>query len=360
MWFLFGLAVTAAYWPGISGAGTSPRWIIAAIILPAAGFLPQHGRLTLAHVLGGAFVLWACASFFWSEYPDDTFGALFLMLVLVAAFQVGAALTHEQMTGLWLGAAAGLIASDFVAFAQLAGWEGPLAANVPAGLFLNRNFYGEASALVAVALWDSPAGLAAVPGLLLTRARGGLLGLAVLVIPLWRAWRPAGVAFALMTAAAIAWVSFGGPKITSAGDRLAIWRASLALVDWHGHGFGVFRSIAPSVPTITYRWGHAYNELIEIAVELGWIGAALLGGFYTALMRGPLSRERLVLAALLIEACFDSPLHLPTTAILGTLAAGHLARDLSRARDEAGACGMALRGSLPHGVGAYDRTHGFY
>jgi hypothetical protein len=356
--FLFGLAVTAAYWPGISGAATSPRWIIAAVVLPIAALsLPQAPRLTLAHVLGGAFVAWACASFIWSDYPDDTFGALFLLLVLMAAFQVAAALEREDMTNLWFGAAAGLIVSDFVAFAQLAGWEGPLAANVPAGLFINRNFYGEASALVFVALWDNPAFATALPGLLLAKARGGILGLAALIVPLWRIWRPAGVAFALMIAAGIAWISFGGSKITSAGDRLDIWRESLALINWHGHGFGVFRSIEPSIPTITYRWGHAYNEFIETAVETGFIGVALFGAFCAALLRGPCTRERIVFAALLIEACFDSPFHLPTTAILGTLAAGHIARDLSYARDAARVRGMALRGSVPYGVAQYDRTH---
>jgi hypothetical protein len=355
--FLFGLAVTATYWPGISGAATSPRWIIAAVVLPIAALrLPGPHRLTLAHVLGGAFVAWACASFIWSDYPDDTFGALFLLLVLTAGFQVGEALEPAQMRKLWFGAAAGLIVSDFVAFAQLAGWEGPLAANVPAGLFINRNFYGEASALVFVALWDNPAFAMALPGLLLTRARGGILGLAALIVPLWRIWRPAGVGLALGIAGGIAWISVGGSKITSAGDRLDIWRESLALVDWHGHGFGVFRSIEPSIPTISYRWGHVYNEFIETAVETGWIGVALFGGFCAALLRGPFTRERLVFVALLIEACFDSPLHLPTTAILGTLAAGHLAGDLSCSRDAAWARGMALRGSVPHGVAEYDRT----
>jgi hypothetical protein len=356
MRFLFGLAVTAAYWPGISGAATSPRWIIAAVVLPIAALhLPGPHRLTLAHAMGGAFVAWACASFIWSDYPDDTFGALFLLLVLTAAFQVGEALERKDMTNLWFGAAAGLFVSDAVAFAQLAGWEGPLAANVPAGLFINRNFYGEASALVFVALWDNPAFATALPGLLLTHARGGILGLAALIAPLWRIWRPASVALALMIAGGIAWISFGGSKMNSAADRFQIWGESLKLVDWHGHGFGVFRSIEPSIPTITYRWGHAYNEFIETAVELGWVGAALLGGFFAALLRGPLTRERLVFVALLIEACFDSPLHLPTTAILGTLAAGHLARDMSRARDAAWARRMALRGGVPDGVGC-DRS----
>jgi hypothetical protein len=357
MWFLFGLAVTAAYWPGISGAATSPRWIIAAVVLPiAAVHLPGPHRLTLAHVLGGAFVAWACASFIWSDYPDDTFGALFLLLVLTAAFQVGAALEPAQMHKLWFGAAAGLIVSDFVAFAQLAGWEGPLAANVPAGLFINRNFYGEASALVFVALWDSPAFATALPGLLLTHARGGILGLGALIGPLWRLWRPSGVALAVMIAGGIAWISFGGSKMNSAADRFQIWGESLKLVNWHGHGFGVFRSIEPSIPTISYRWGHAYNEFIELAVEVGISGVALFTAFVGCLLRGPLTRERLVFIALLVEACFDSPLHLPTTAILGALAAGHLARDLSHARDEAWPRGMALRGSVPHGVAEYDRT----
>ena len=148
--FLIGLGITAAYWPGISGAGTTPRWIIAALLSIVLFCRIEHQvKLTVAHVLGLAFVAWSLATLFWSEYPDDTIGAGVLLLMLVVAFCVGG---FADMRSIYLGCAAGLLISDGIAVAQMMGWNEVLAANVPAGLFLNKNYFAEMSTLVAVAL----------------------------------------------------------------------------------------------------------------------------------------------------------------------------------------------------------------
>ena len=366
--FLLGAAITAAYWPGTSGAPTSLRWIIAAVICSGLAFLCHRARpVAWADVLGALFVGWALSSFAWSETPLDTIGAGLILLVLVAAYMAGAAI--EDMRPLWLGAAAGLLTSDATAIAQLAGWEGPLQNNVPAGLFINRNYFAEASALVLVgcaaeglrqeslrkfANWAAAA--AALPGVALTGCRGALLAILVLAVPLWRR-SPLICLIALMLLGdVIVAITIGSVKLQSAHDRLDIWRAAWALVTPEGHGLGSFRESAPHIPTIHYVTRHAYNEFLEAAFEVGWIGAGLLVAFLALLICTPnnksghlgqnLNTSRFVLLALIVEACFDFPFHLPATALLGALCCGHLARDQYGIRVPAWARRMASRARL--------------
>lgn len=65
------------------------------------------------------------------------------------------------------------------------------------------------------------------------------------------------------------------------------WRAAgdaLALVPqrpWAGHGGGTFYTIFPAVkgPNFApYRWDHAHNDYVQIAVETGLVGLGLLAG----------------------------------------------------------------------------------
>jgi hypothetical protein len=349
--FLLGLGITAAYWPGISGAASTPRWIIAALLSVVLFCRIEHQvRLTAAHVLGLAFVVWSLATLFWSEHPDDTIGAGVLLLMMVAAFCVGG---FADMKAVYLGCAAGLLISDVVAVAQMAGWDGPLAANVPAGLFVNKNYFAEMSALVAVALiaerlwWALPA---ALPGLVLTNARGALLGLlAAGFLMVWRYSRWHAVGLAALALIVIGGISLTGVKAMSASDRLDIWGSAAVLLNWHGYGFGSFRESAPHIDWIPYKTGHAYNEFIEAAFETGFVGCALLVAFLASLFRRPLATEHFVLIALIVEACFDFPFHIPSTAILGALVAGRIAADLPGVRRPAWLGRVALWRGVPHG-----------
>jgi hypothetical protein len=347
--FLIGLLLTAAYWPGISGAATSPRWIIAAMIFPTILFLKRERIVvTVPHLVGLLFLAWSLASFFWSEHPESTIGAAWHLLILLAAFGAGRFLENPRQ--LYLGAAAGLLISDGCAFAQLAGWQGLLWANVPAGLFVNRNFFAEASALVAVALvaerlwWALPA---TAPGLLFTSARGAILGLgAALVVMTWRRSKPAAILMLFVPTLGIVALTLVGNKFATIQERFDIWRSASAIVNWRGYGLGTFLQSAPVIPWIPYHVEHAYNEFLEAAFETGWVGCGLLIAFAASLLIGALTTERLVLIALLVEASFGYPFHMPTTAILGCIVAGRVAYGLPRVRDALGACGMALRAGL--------------
>lgn len=337
--FIVGLLLTAAYWPGISGAMTAPRWIVGAVVFPTILFCRQTPiRITLAHVLGFLFVAWAFTTFFWSEYGEDTLGDGWVLLVLLSAFCAGSLI--ESPLPIYLGAAAGLLVSDGFAVAQLTGWVGPLQANVPAGLFLNRNFFAEMSALIAVALiaerlwWAVPV---AAPGLLLTNARGAILAFAsAMVLLIWRRSPRAAIVMAALAIIVLVGVTFTGNKIATLGERFDLWRAAGSIVTWKGYGLGTFYESAPFLSGHDYRFEHAHNEFLDAAFETGIIGALLLTAFFGSLVFGPLTTERLILITLLIEACFENPLHKPSTAILGCLVAGHLSRSLCRVRDAFG------------------------
>lgn len=337
--FIVGFLITAAYWPGISGAMTTPRWIIGALVFPTVLFCRQIPiKVTIAHLFGALFVAWALLTFVWSEHREDTIGDGWQLLVLVSAFCAGSLL--EKPLPVYLGAAAGLLVSDGFAAAQITGWVGPLQANVPAGLFLNRNFFAEMSALVAVALiaeriwWAIPV---AAPGLLLTNARGAILGfLCVLVLMMWKRSRWGVVFLIIVIAASMLAVTFSGNKIATLNERFQLWDAATAILRWKGYGLGTFYESSPYLSGHDYRFEHAHNEFLDAAFETGLIGAALLVAFFASLLVGPLSTERLVLIALLIEACFENPLHKPSTAILGCLVAGHLSRSLCGVGDAVG------------------------
>lgn len=340
--------IAVAYWPGVSGASTSPRWIIAAILFPAILFC-RHDRipLTISGLLGLLFVGWSLASVGWSEHPVDTIGAGWQFLVLVSAFCVGA--TTTSMRPIYIGAALGLLISDGFAVAQFSGWVGPLQANVPAGLFVNRNFFAEISALIAVALISERLWLlvpVTLPGLFLTGARGALLGLAAaLTAILWRRSRWLTLALVVTAVGLLVALSLTGNKIDTAHDRIDIWRSTIAVLNWHGYGLGSFYESAPRISWIPYRFDHAYNEFLEAWFETGFVGFALMIAFWTSLLFGAAKTERLIVICLMVEACFEFPFHLPGTALLGCVVAGHLARDQRGFRCPAGLRGMAIRES---------------
>lgn len=63
----------------------------------------------------------------------------------------------------------------------------------------------------------------------------------------------------------------------AAGDALAL----LPQRPWAGHGGGTFYTIFPAVkgPNFApYRWDHAHNDYVQIAVETGAVGLGLLAG----------------------------------------------------------------------------------
>jgi hypothetical protein len=149
---LFGFALTAAYIPGISGAATTPRWDVAALLGVALLFVPRV-RMTKPHSIGLALIGWLATTLIWSGGQLDGVDAIFKILLALIAFAVGS--TMIEIDSIFLGAALGLAISSGVAIAQFCGWQGlPTFGGGYAGLFYNQGRLGAAAPMVI--LWLAP------------------------------------------------------------------------------------------------------------------------------------------------------------------------------------------------------------
>lgn len=334
---LFGFALMAAYWPW-ANAATSPRWLVLVAALFLLPLLPldrnwQPPALTWLHLLGGAFILWAWASWLWSAAPYDTMGRLTEITIYTGIFILGSWLPN--LRAFWIGAALGIGVSSVLVILDVAGLIEYAQKSRPSGLFVNGLYLAEAAALVLVAnwrnAWGKGPGLALVaPSLLLVwLPRGPLLALSACGLAwLWkRSRRIAGVAMVLLlVASGVALMH----RPDSASDRLAMWSDALHHLTLFGHGFGTYAHLAPLIGEL-YDPGirvetHPHNLFVEIAFELGLPGALLATAFcIVALVPG---RCRPVICAFLIEASLGFAFSLPSTGAPFVLACGHACRDL--------------------------------
>lgn len=326
----------AVYWPGVAGAATSSRWALLALVVP---WLVREQRMTAAHMAGGAFLLWAAVTLIWASNRYDGINSIFILLTLSACFSLG--VHQDSLRRMWIGAGLGLglsaviIALDY--FMVLSFMPGPALG----GLFVNRNFFAEAAALVLIAAvaeriwWLIPLLL---PAMLMTESRGAALSLAVALAVYFRQqWR---VVLPIAVIAAVAIAAFSFKVDHSASERLVIWHSTVNGLTFFGHGLGSFWSAYPQFDlrtVINDTPEQAHNELLTIAFELGFVGVLLALAFAAALA-GPIDTARLVLIGIAVQSITQFPLHLPTTAFLGMVAAGHAVRRAPLLRDFVDRC----------------------
>lgn len=371
-----GFMATGLYWPGVFGAATTPRWAALFALVP---WLIRDIRLNAANVLGGLLLLWSALSIAWTPAHLDGMGQLFLLLFAATMFLYGQ--ECDDLQPLWIGAGLGLWLSSAVAISQWLGFH-PVPElfpdRPPAGLFINGNYLAEAAALVVVGaasarLWWLIPGV--LPALLLPHSRAAL----VAVLAAFLAWllnaRQAFRAIAALVAAVIV----AGYVVGDRGmvERIQIWESSLFGLSLFGHGLGSFWTLFQSLDLRSHHdaWPeYAHNEFLHAWFELGIPGLALLAGLCFSLT-GPVNTERLVLVALIVEACFAFPFHLPATAVIGFIAAGHALRNRAVLRsgaydgrrivresvatwdhtgsivesDRAGGAGFSVRAAVPFG-----------
>lgn len=361
--FAFGFALMAAFWPGIAGAATTPRWIVAGL-LGLAWFvrppLPRSSCIAVGVLLTG----WMALSLSWSAGFLDGVDATLKFALAVMAFSVGTRLS--DLRPLFVGAAVGLAISSVIAIAQAYGWHGiPSIDDAPAGLFVNRGRLGSAAALVIVGLvslrilrFDLIAMV--LPGLLLANNRAAFLalGAGLCFVPAPKAVRAIVIGFALAGAAIV--LAAKGID-TSASERLWIWQDTLSGVTFWGHGLGSFRELYPTyldafaqswaLTTAPTRPEHPHNELLWLLFEGGVPALLLAAAFGVALWRSCGHEQRAVLACLFVLAQFAMPLHDPATLIVGALVAGFVAGRGSLPARLSGACGEPLC----EGVAAFER-----
>ncbi len=349
--FLLGLFVMAAYWPGIIGAPTTPRWIALSVGCSLLLFLADRITVTAAHVAGLIFIAWCALTLLWSADVDEGVWQLLQIVGIVAAFALGSATV--SLRGIYAGCAVGIAASSVIVIAQHLG----LFAALPhyyyfGGLFYNANAMGEAAALVIVAcvatrLWTGA--LVCLPALVLSGSRAAMLGVALA----GAAWLWSNhlrmtlvVLSVLVSILGAGYVLVVGVNDASLNHRLAIWSDTSRNITLTGHGLGSYWETFPKIAKATNisheRPARAHNEVLDIAFETGIIAAALFLVFALTLS-GPLSPERMILIALAVEAMLGFPFRAPATAFIGGVVAGRAARDRGRVVDQVGAGRDRLR-----------------
>lgn len=330
----------------------TPRWVAQAAVVPIALCFVGPIRLTHAHAFGTLFCCWAGFSLLWTPTWFDSVDAAWKLGLLAATFALGS--TLKDLRPFYAGAAVGIAISAIVALAQFAGYRFLPEVQTPSGLFVNKNFLGEAAALVLVACaahrmrWAIPGALLA---LMLTGARGAVLGVIVaLAAWMWPKNRNLTIALLCGVVGLSVLMVLTGYGMAGIANRFAIWRDTLDGLTLIGHGFGSFYGLGPeyALRTDSYfeRNAHAHNEILEIAFELGALGVTLAAAFWALLLKGPATPERLILVAVTVESLFEFPLHVPTTGCLAMLVAGHLARGLPVLRGQAAPSRAIQRGSL--------------
>lgn len=314
---LFGFALTALFVPDWSGAATTPRWALAAVVLPLL-MRKSKAEFTAAHLYGLLFVAYAAASVLWSPQKWEAADALLKLIVLAEAFVVGSQM--EDIRPIVKGAALGLGVSSALI---LLGVDVPHTSDYPAGLFVNSNALGEIAAVALVGAfvhrvwWAFPLIL---PALYASHCRGAFLALAgAFIVWLWPRSKPIA---ALLCVAGIVLAAWMGTTTGSAQQRIEMWTAVIPQLTLAGKGIGSFYTLFPlysPFDTLMQRPEHLHNDWLEFTFELGIVGTVLYSAFLW-------SARSVALAAIAVEAFFGFPLHLAATAVLGGILSGHSAR----------------------------------
>lgn len=352
--FVAGLALMAAWWPGASGAATTPRWDVGAVLaIPVmlAGLFGAFQRASTTTALGGALLGWLAISTLWSTGPLDGADQVAKLLVILCAFYAGGLV--EDLRPLVAGAAIGLIASSMVSVLQLAGFAPVESYGRIGGLFYNGDRMAEAAVLVLAAaiglrLWWAIPGL--LPALILPLTRTAwLAATAAIVLAVWRrgrtferfvvVWTGGMVAAAgYMVADSVDWWS------SSLAERLTIWRRTAEQLDVLGHGLGSFAAhpLVLGAGAGASVAEHPHSEWLWLAHEGGVVALALAAAFAAGLWRRADETGRYVLAALAVESLVSMPWHDPGTVLFACLVAGSACRGGADLRDPAVPGGVAL------------------
>ena len=328
--------VGVAYVPDISPAALAGRWFVMGAGIPLL-LLRTEVHPRLPHGLGLCFLAYAGASWWWSPVVADWANSAIQLALIAALFCVAAEL--RSLRPVWIGASLALTISTFVALDQVYGNSYIPAIYPPAGLFANKNLFGEACALVVVALaaerlwWYIPG---PALGAILSWSRGAWVALGVCaVVWLWSKSRLAAMSLAVI-GTSLALARFHHEWLYELGVRFEMWHDAWDGLWLFGHGLGQFYTTFQIYSARTYVLGlnawHLHNDALEIIFELGLGAIPLFALAILCLWRARLA-ERLALVALVVESSVGFPLFSPYTLFLGACAAGYAIGNGSRVRD---------------------------
>lgn len=348
---IFGFALAAAYVPWITGAAATPRWAVLVVGAVTGIFMGgRPARISEAHILGTLFIVWALISMSWAPAPE-AFDAAWKLILLALLFSLGYALA--DLRPLFIGAALGIGISSWMVIMDRLGLIEYAQVSRPSGLFVNGLYLAEFSAMVIVGLlahglwrWS----LLCWPSLLLvTLARGPLVAMLVagLVVVWSRSRAMAAFAAAGFVAGALPVLTAWRPATVV--ERWVTWTDAMGDLTLRGHGLGSYFSRAPLISSqpdpSAMRNLHVNNDLLEVAYELGVPGLALALAFLATLLwarsqavrhraliptlagSNPAAPAKLVVIVFVVEGLVGFPFHLPWTAGLFAIVAGHVARD---------------------------------
>jgi hypothetical protein len=335
-------AVSVAFWSGLGGLATAPRWCLLAAGLPLVSWLdPRHLPPPLIWLLALG-ISYACLSLLWT--PAKLTGINDLMMLLICVEALIAAAAIDDISPVLIALCIGVGISGLLAIVQVFGYS-PVAQAIgsgwttlrPAGLFYNRGVLAETAAPLLVWAACSRRIVLAAPlaiPLLLCQSREAILAAGVgLCVALPR--RAAMIAGALTLAAVGTITLLGIGKFVSLDERLLIWQTTISDLTLFGHGVGSFFATYP-------HWETAHNDALQLVSELGIGAIPFLAVLAIGLYRGwSQTAERAALVALMVEGIVSFPLHMPTTAFLGMVLVGDM---VGRGYD--------LRGLRPYRGGA--------
>lgn len=361
-WFLFGFALMVAYWPGVSGVATTPRWDVGAMLALAMFFAPRV-QMRAVHWLGLALLAWLITSLIWSLGRLDGIDWTSKFILVAIAFALGS--TLDSIKPLVVGCGCGMMICGGFTVAQYLGWIELESYGPVSGLFFNSDRLAAISAEVAAAAvalraWWLIPGLA--PCLILPQSRGALLAVvASLVVFAWQnagRWSRSlaivfcGIAFLFVSVAAFI-LAYRGYDV-GITERISLYRDTIAGLTFWGHGLGSFWESFPRYAQhfdlTKSRPDHPHSEWLWIAYEGGVVGFCLLCAFAGVLWRTAVEPIRIVLVALFVESLFAMPFHDPATVLFGALCAGYLARWRDPVFDLADKRRVSLRTRLASGI----------
>ena len=321
--FFFLTILTAPFLP--SGA-TVPRWALLSIV---CGVLICRINLSWPFL---AMCLYLLVMAWVAPIGYDAAFILWHFLLFTVLFCYAQSLDLKRIA---IGAALGMAVNSGFVIGQVLGWNViPQLAN-NSGLFFNHNMGSEAAAMIlalviAYRLWWL------VPGLLPTLyygSRAPILALgAAAGLALWRRSRFAALittlGFALFVLTFMA--REGGPHGLFESDdlmqRVGVWMDLAPHLTVWGHGLGSFIVEYPlfqhhSTPLVL-RFENAHNDFLQVAYELGLVGALLILVLLMRMLAAPASPAWYAMIVFLVEACFGFPLYEPVSGALAACCAG--------------------------------------
>lgn len=294
--FIFGLALSMAFYPWFEGAATSPRWAIAVISL--------------------YFVRWWCLPFigfaFWKLGIND--GAHWA--IICGALCWGYKSTEDDVLQVLRGAALGMGLNGALAIAQYFGFTLVPQAISPAGLFVNRDILSESAALIFVlAFYYCEWGLCliALPPLLLGASRASWLAVFVSILPYLSKRQAALWGGAVLILGVAMFIAADG-NLASLNQRMFLWR--LAIDGLTPFGSGPF-----DFSVLLYREPHVHNDFLQLIYSFGLVGLIPILVSAWCFIEHPESRPFILCFGVI--SFFGFPLEMPFTAWLGTFALGH-------------------------------------